>query len=258
MRLLAQMRQQGRHLFSDFDDKTWPKLLEELLNRKNFNFQRQLQVRVPVAQGSLASHAGRWPQYRCSVMAGIPQPSAQNGALDYFLDCGKREVRKGREESIRRCPEGACKVEERKRATELPGTTRHSKVVQHRALDTTAPKVEVAKEENRVPKVVAAAKVHHRLTPQVASELSTPFRKRMVALTSMQKTQASQVFATGSRKVFAKTRRPVVVNTAVSAAESRGFRTTTAGALKTSFPSSEWSMCLLTLQRLWCFRCLQQ
>ena len=29
--------------FSDFDDKTWPKLLEELLNRKNFNFQRQHQ-----------------------------------------------------------------------------------------------------------------------------------------------------------------------------------------------------------------------
>ena len=77
-------------------------------------------VRVPVAQGSLASHARRWPQCRCSVMAGLPPPSAQNGALDYFLDCGKREVRKGREESIRRCPEGACKVEERKHATEVP------------------------------------------------------------------------------------------------------------------------------------------
>ena len=46
MWLLSQMRQPGRHLFIDFDDTTWPKLHEELVNRKNLNFQRQLQNKV--------------------------------------------------------------------------------------------------------------------------------------------------------------------------------------------------------------------
>ena len=43
MWLLAKLRQPGRALYRDLDERTWPLLLEELLNRKNFAFQRQLE-----------------------------------------------------------------------------------------------------------------------------------------------------------------------------------------------------------------------
>ena len=41
--LLAKLRQPGRALHRDLDERTCPLLLEELLNRKNFAFQRQLE-----------------------------------------------------------------------------------------------------------------------------------------------------------------------------------------------------------------------
>ena len=41
--LLAKLRQPGRALYRDLDERTWHLLLEELLNRKNFAFQRQLE-----------------------------------------------------------------------------------------------------------------------------------------------------------------------------------------------------------------------
>ena len=43
MWLLAKLRQPGRTLCRDLDERTWPLFLEELLNRKNFAFQRQLE-----------------------------------------------------------------------------------------------------------------------------------------------------------------------------------------------------------------------
>ena len=39
----AKLRQPGCALHRDLDERTWPLLLEELLNRKNFAFQRQLE-----------------------------------------------------------------------------------------------------------------------------------------------------------------------------------------------------------------------
>ena len=41
--LLAQMRQPGRHAFSDLGKDTWTDLLEELLNKDNFLFERQIE-----------------------------------------------------------------------------------------------------------------------------------------------------------------------------------------------------------------------
>ena len=41
MWLLAEMRQPSRAMTADLDEKTWNTFLEELLNRENFNFQRE-------------------------------------------------------------------------------------------------------------------------------------------------------------------------------------------------------------------------
>ena len=43
MWLLAKMRQPNRPMFADLDEKTWNTFLEELLNRENFNFRREIE-----------------------------------------------------------------------------------------------------------------------------------------------------------------------------------------------------------------------
>ena len=43
MWLLAKMRQPSRAMYADLDEHTWNTFLEELLNRENFNFQREIE-----------------------------------------------------------------------------------------------------------------------------------------------------------------------------------------------------------------------
>ena len=40
---LAKMRQPSRPMYADLDEKTWNNFLEELLNRENFNFRREIE-----------------------------------------------------------------------------------------------------------------------------------------------------------------------------------------------------------------------
>ena len=40
---LAKMRQPSRPMYADLDEKTWSNFLEELLNRENFNFRREIE-----------------------------------------------------------------------------------------------------------------------------------------------------------------------------------------------------------------------
>ena len=40
---LAKMRQPSRPMYADLDERTWNNFLEELLNRENFNFQREIE-----------------------------------------------------------------------------------------------------------------------------------------------------------------------------------------------------------------------
>ena len=43
MWLLAKMRQPSRAMYADLDERTWTTFLEELLNRENFNFRREIE-----------------------------------------------------------------------------------------------------------------------------------------------------------------------------------------------------------------------
>ena len=43
VRLLAKMRQPNKPMFADLDEQTWNSFLEELLNRENFNFRREIE-----------------------------------------------------------------------------------------------------------------------------------------------------------------------------------------------------------------------
>ena len=43
MWLLAKMRQLSRAMYADLDERTWNTFLEELLNRENFNFRREIE-----------------------------------------------------------------------------------------------------------------------------------------------------------------------------------------------------------------------
>ena len=43
MWLLAKMRQSSRPMYADLDEKTWNSFLEELLNRENLNFRREIE-----------------------------------------------------------------------------------------------------------------------------------------------------------------------------------------------------------------------
>ena len=233
-----------RPTFADLDEKTWNNFLEELLNRENYNFGREIEcsgemvgpdwnhcleyefqlrkeaLRLIRDQGVSIQQA-LWPAYA------DPQHRMKHWIMFLTVaNLGSQSSQALMDEVALLPKEVVVLRSQRSRSPRSETATRlEGQAIAERAKDV----VKVVARARTTPK---EARVQHT-TPKGRTSLMSSSRSTRTPLGTRKRT-ANQVFVGGSRRNSAKTQRSATENTYALAALVQGFRTTTVCVLNQS------------------------